>query len=76
MTPLRLLLCLVALAPTISLAQSGRVAGATIRGEVFDSIALRPMARAVVQLARVTGARVDGTWSAATDSSGRYAFDV
>lgn len=49
---------------------------ATISGAIFDSLALRPMARAVVQLARLSASgRVDGTWSVASDSAGRFAFE-
>ncbi|MGQ0647260.1 MAG: carboxypeptidase regulatory-like domain-containing protein [Gemmatimonadaceae bacterium] len=60
-------------------AQEGHTASsmqASIAGAVFDSISLRPMAGAVVQLAQLSGTgRVERTWSAATDSAGRYVFE-
>lgn len=69
-------LCAALVAHAPVLAQSGASSVGTISGEVFDSLSLRPMARAVVQLARLgAGGRVEGTWSAATDSGGRYAFE-
>ena len=61
-------------------AQEGRSASppagaSAIAGAVFDSIALRPMARAVVQLARIgPGGSVTETWSTESDSAGRYEF--
>lgn len=71
-----LALCAALVAPAPALAQSGAGVVGTISGAVFDSISLRPMARAVVQLARLgVGGRMEGTWSASTDSGGRYAFE-
>lgn len=46
-----------------------------IEGSVFDSLTMRPLAEAVVQLAEVPRpGRVGAVRTARTDSSGRYAF--
>ncbi|MCC6316453.1 MAG: carboxypeptidase regulatory-like domain-containing protein [Gemmatimonadaceae bacterium] len=72
-----LALCAVCAAVPALWAQGPTGPLATIAGSVFDSLSLRPMAGAVVQLARLGGGgRVEDTRSTATDSAGRYAFET
>ncbi len=67
---------LLAAAPWASRGTAQEPAGARVRGVVFDSMAMRPLAGAVVQLAHAPAAgRLDRTRSATTDSLGRFAFD-
>jgi hypothetical protein len=73
------LTCVAVLAARVPVpAQDGRAGTgpvASITGAVYDSLSLRPMVRAVVQLARLEeGGGVAETWSTATDSAGRYEF--
>jgi hypothetical protein len=48
-----------------------------VEGTVFDSLALRPLARAAVQLSRrdTLGGRISSAYTAITDARGRFRFD-
>lgn len=74
----RTMCALLAIPVTVLKAQDGGGgASASIAGIVFDSLSHRPMAQAVVQLARLAqDGKVERVWSAATDSSGHYAFET
>src|SRR5687768_7066175 len=73
---LRLLILVVTLAATAG-AQTPdtvqRAAGATVSGVVYDSLALRPLAGAVVQLVDV-GNPAAGVRTATADEAGSFSF--
>ncbi len=65
------------LAPALFVAASLSAQGtARVRGLVFDSVAMEPLSAAVVQLALINTSGGQQTFSATTDSAGRYDFST
>ena len=70
----RSLLCVLLSAPVALLAQGpGAASHLSVVGQVYDSVANRPLADAVVQIVRTDAIQV--ARSAVTDSRGRYRLD-